>query len=55
MVYTRIAGVWVSGTVVSATGSILSIRLVTGTTVWRDESEVTTESPRLSDSSEWPV
>jgi hypothetical protein len=55
MVYAHIAGCWVSGHVQHEIGSVLTIKLITGTVVTRDVSEVKSTSPRLDDSSVWPL
>lgn len=55
MVYAHVAGCWVSGTIQNHSGSALTIKLVTGSTVIRQESEIRTTSPRLDDPKEWPL
>jgi hypothetical protein len=55
MVFAHVGGCWVSGHVQHEIGSVLTIRLVTGTVIKRANSEVLTESPRLNDRSLWPL
>jgi len=55
MVYTYVAGCWISGNVECEIGDALSIRLVTGQVVIRPVREVKFTSPRLEDPSVWPL
>ncbi len=55
MVYTYVAGCWVSGTLESEVGDVVTVHLVTGLRVRRLASEVRSLSPRLDDPSVWPV
>lgn len=55
MVYTLVAGVWISGTVESAVCDVITVRLVTGHVIRRLSNEVRSTSPRLDDSNEWPL
>lgn len=55
MVFAHVAGCWVSGSIQSESGQSLIIKLVTGSTVIRHQSEIRTVSPRLDDPKEWPL
>lgn len=55
MVFAKVAGVWVSGSIAHQSGDALTIQLVTGTTIHRLQSEIRLTSPRLDDPKEWPV
>ena len=55
MVYTYVAGCWISGSVESEVCDVITIRLVTGHVVRRLESEVRKVSPRLDEPSAWPL
>ena len=55
MLYTYVAGVWISGVAESKVGDVVTVKLVTGHRVCRLVSEVRNVSPRLDDRSEWPL
>lgn len=55
MLYTYIAGVWISGVAESQVGDVITVKLVTGHCVRRLASEVRETSPGLDDTNEWPL
>lgn len=55
MIFAHVAGCWVSGQVTNEIDSVLTIRLVTGTTIHRQKGEVRDTSPRLDDHTVWPL
>lgn len=55
MVYAHVAGVWVAGNIRNQIGTAMTINLVTGATVIRQQSEIRLTSPRLDDPQEWPI